>query len=345
MFEAIVMLCAGLAGAPPCRAALVPGYEAASLAGCEAALEAHPAAGAECRTAGEALAVTEVAPGVFVHRGAVAEPDGENRGDTANLGFVIGAAAVAVIDSGSAAWMGEALWRAIRARSDLPVTHLVLTHVHPDHVLGASVFAGAEIVAHAGLPQALARRQETYLQRFEALIGSEGFLGTEVPGIDLEVAERARLDLGGRVLDLRAWPQAHSGTDLTVLDRATGTLFAGDLVVAEHIPPLDGSLRGWQRVLGELEQIPATRVVPGHGGPVSGGSVSGGAVLDWPEGAAPVRRYLGVLAREAAAAVAAGERLSEAVTHIAARERAQWQLFDVFNARNATVAFTELEWE
>ena len=335
MFEAIVMLCAGLAGEPPCSAALLPGFEAADRAGCVAALEARPVAGAACRPAGAALAVTEVAPGVFVHRGAVAEPDAANRGDTANLGFVIGTRAVAVIDSGSAAWMGEALWRAIRARSDLPVAYVVLTHVHPDHVLGASVFAGAEVLSHAGLPQALARRQETYLQRFEALIGAEAFLGTGVPRVDREVPERALLDLGGRELELRAWPQAHSGTDLTVLDTATGTLFAGDLVVDGHIPPLDGSLRGWQRVLGELAQLKAARVVPGHGGPV----------LDWPRGAAPVRRYLDVLARDAAAAVAAGERLSEAVTHIAGEERDRWQLFDAFNARNATVAFTELEWE
>ncbi|MCT4373657.1 quinoprotein relay system zinc metallohydrolase 2, partial [Yangia mangrovi] len=298
-------------------------------------LEARPVAGAACRPSGEALAVTEVAPGVFVHRGAVAEPDGANRGDTANIGFVIGTRAVAVIDSGSAAWMGEALWRSIRARSALPVAYVVLTHVHPDHLLGASVFEGAEIVAHAGLPQALARRQETYLQKFESLIGAEAFLGTRVPRVDQEVTERATLDLGGRVLDLRAWPQAHSGTDLTVLDRATGTLFAGDLVVDGHIPPLDGSLRGWQRALGELVQVPATRVVPGHGGPV----------LHWPDAAAPVRRYLEVLARDAAAAVSAGERLSEAVTHIAAEERDRWQLFDAFNARNSTVAFTELEWE
>ncbi|WP_353476480.1 quinoprotein relay system zinc metallohydrolase 2 (plasmid) [Salipiger sp. H15] len=334
MFEAVVMLCAGLAG-PDCRAALVPGYEAETRAECVAALAARPVAGASCGAAGEALEMTEVAPGVFVHRGAVAEPDAQNRGDVANLGFVIGETAVAVIDSGSAAWIGEALWRAIRARTDLPVAYLVLTHVHPDHVLGARVFAGAETVAHAGLQNALAERQQTYLDRFAELIGAPAFLGTELPEVEREVADRAELDLGGRVLELRAWPLAHSGTDLTVLDVETGTLFAGDLVTDGHLPPLDGSLRGWQRVLGDLTAIAARRVVPGHGGPV----------LDWPGGAAPVERYLGVLARDTAAAVASGARLAEAVPHIAEEEAGRWQLFELFNPRNATVAFTELEWE
>lgn len=335
MFEAVVMLCAGLGGEPPCRAVLVPGYEARSQASCEARLAAAPVTGAECRKAGAPLEVFEVAPGVFVHRGDVALPDATNRGDTANLGFVIGETSVAVIDSGSAAWIGEALWRAIRLRTDLPVRYVVLTHVHPDHLLGTRVFSGAEIVGHAALPLALAARQQTYLQRFEALIGAETFLGTALPGQMREVEDRTELDLGGRVLELRAWPQAHSGTDLTVLDRTTGTLFAGDLLFDRHVPTLDGSLRGWQRVLGEMSGVKARRVVPGHGGPV----------LAWPEGAAPVLRYLDVLARDAAAAVAAGERLSQAVMHVAGEEATQWELFEAYNPRNATVAFTELEWE
>ena len=50
----------------------------------------------------------------------------------------------------------------------------------------------------------------------------------------------------------RAWPTAHSDSDLTVLDEQTGTLFAGDLVFLPHVPVLDGSLRGWLNVIDEL---------------------------------------------------------------------------------------------
>ncbi|MCA0963996.1 quinoprotein relay system zinc metallohydrolase 2 [Salipiger bermudensis] len=334
MFEAVVMICAALAG-EPCRAALVPGSEAETLAGCEAALEARPVEGAACRAAGGALAVEEVAPGVFAHVGRIEEPDAENGGDVSNLGFVIGEASVAVIDSGGAAWIGEALWRAIRAETALPVRHVILTHVHPDHVFGASVFAGAEVVGHAGLARALAERQDNYLESYAREIGLPLFLGTRAPEVTRAVEGGTLIDLGGRVLELRAWETAHSSTDLTVLDRATGTLFAGDLVFDRHVPALDGSLRGWQAVLTEMQALEVAQLVPGHGGPV----------LDWPEGSAPVLDYLDTLAADARAAIDAGTRLGEAVQQIGTGEVGEWALFEAYNARNATVAYTELEWE
>jgi len=328
MFEAIVTICLGAV----CRDALLPGHEAATRAACEAS-----ASGAVCRPAGAALPVTEVAPGIHVHVGAVAEPDRENGGDVANLGFVIGETSVAVIDGGTTARIGEGLWRAIRARTDLPVSHVVVTHMHPDHVFGASVMAdaGAEVVGHARLARALSDRQSNYLQSLERLVGAEALAGTTAPMIDVSVDGTLEIDLGGRALQVQAWPPAHTVTDVTVLDGATRTLFAGDLVFDGHVPALDGSLTGWLSVLSQLRQKEFARVVPGHGA----------ASLPWPEGSDAVFRYLEVLARDTRAAISAGERLGDAVEHVAESERDSWALFDAHNARNATVAFTELEWE
>ncbi|MEO0386913.1 MAG: MBL fold metallo-hydrolase, partial [Pseudomonadota bacterium] len=175
MFEAVIAICAGLAG-EICRDQLVPGYAATDRAACEALLAARPPdVAADCKPAGPVLSTEEVAPGVFVHMGAVAEPDGANLGDVANLGFVIGQDSVAVIDAGSAAWLGEALWRAIRAETAKPVSHLILTHHHPDHAFGAGLFAaaGAEIVAPQGFTRALADRQANYVESLERLIGTQ----------------------------------------------------------------------------------------------------------------------------------------------------------------------------
>jgi glyoxylase-like metal-dependent hydrolase (beta-lactamase superfamily II) len=119
-----------------------------------------------------------------------------------------------------------------------------------------------------------------------------------------------------------------------VFDEKSKTLFAGDLVFLTHTPVLDGSIRGWLRVLGELAALPARRVVPGHG-PVS----------EWPAALADERRYLETLVGDIRGSVARGEKISAAAGKAAASERPRWELFDDFNARNATAAFSEIEWE
>lgn len=285
----------------------------------------------------EPLAVTEIAEGVWVHAGAQALPSLANGADWANAGFVVGDEAVAVIDAGGARGVGERLLAAVRARTDLPVRWLILTHMHPDHVLGASVFAeaGARIVGHGSLGPALAARAEAYADGLERQAGPAVAIGSRVVLPGEAVPERREIDLGGRVLVLEAHPTAHTDNDLTVLDVRTGTWFVGDLVFAGQVPVVDGSALGWIAVLDRLAARPATRIVPGHG-PVS---------LAWPEGAAATRGYLNALVAQAREAVEAGESLGEAARHLGSDLGGGWELFEAFNARNATAVYREVEWE
>ena len=299
---------------------------------CRAA-EAGPTPGAPAQP----FTVTEIAPGVFAHKGAVATAGPDNAGDIANIGFVIGDDAVAVIDAGGSRRIGARLLAAIRARTDKPVDWLILTHMHPDHVLGASVFAdaGATVVGHAKLERALTARADTYVDNNRRLIGEAAWTGTEVVLPDEGVADRREIDLGGRVLELEAWPTAHTDNDLTVRDRQTGTWFVGDLVFQEHLPTIDGSILGWIEVLEEMKAREAARAVPGHG-PVS---------IPWPGGAEPVSAYLLDLASQVRTAIGRGETMGEAMDHVGAEMAGDWQLFDEHHKRNVSAAFKELEWE
>jgi quinoprotein relay system zinc metallohydrolase 2 len=296
------------------------------------ALLAHAAAGAP-------LEVTEVAQGVFVHRGADEDFTPANAGGIANLAFVVGGASVAVVDTGGSLAEGEALLAAIRARTDLPVSHVVNTHVHPDHLLGNAAFrdAGAAVVVgHAKLPARLAEAGPYYLANMRRLLGPS-FAGTELvpPTLLVDGGGGRTIDLGGRRLTLRAWPTAHTDTDLSVVDVATGTLFAGDLVFLERIPVVDGSLLGWIAAMDELARLPAARVVPGHGPPSA----------PWPEAMTPQRVYLEHL-RDAVRAELKGNRtLEQAVAEVTLPPGQSWRLAEANHARNVTASFTELEWE
>jgi quinoprotein relay system zinc metallohydrolase 2 len=282
------------------------------------------------------LTVIQVAPGVYVHQGPYEDFTPANAGGIANLAFIVGARSVAVIDGGGSLRQGRALLAAIRAQTDLPVSHVVVTHVHPDHAFGSGAFlgAGAEIVGHVRLGRRLAENGPYYLANLRRLIDA-ALDGTEVVPPNRAVETTATIDLGGRMLELRAWPVAHTDTDLTVLDAATGTLFAGDLLFMERIPVVDGSLLGWLRAMDELARLPARRVVPGHGPPSA----------PWPAAAGPQRAYLEYLRDALRAELRRNRTLEQAVDEVPPPPGSAWLLADGNHARNVTAGFTELEWE
>jgi quinoprotein relay system zinc metallohydrolase 2 len=286
----------------------------------------------------EPLAVTEIAPGVFVHQGRYEIFTPSNEGDTSNSAFIIGRDAVAVIDTGGSPRVGARLLEAIRARTKLPIKYVINTHMHPDHVFGNVAFEAEHpvFVGHYKLPRALAARADRYLAINKELLGEKAFKGTRIIPPTMLVKDKHELDLGGRTLQLEAQKTAHTDNDLTIFDKQTGTLFLGDILFSKHIPALDGSIRGWLALLDQLKsRTDVARVVPGHGPPS----------MPWPQALEPERRYLAKVADDVRALIKEGRTLSEATKVAGMSEKDAWLLFKEYHARNVSAAFAELEWE
>ena len=324
---------------------------AATLAmGCAVLVLGMPCVSAHAAEPG--LPVEVLAPGVFLVPGHQAVWGPAFHGQVANTGFVVGSRCVAVIDSGGSATHGRALLAAVRERSALPVCFVINTHPHPDHVMGNLAFAdanaalpGAEppvVVGHQRLRAALAARAPFYLNAMKRDVDADDqTLNVTLPTLAVAVAELTELDLGERTLELRAWPTAHTDSDLTVLDRASGTLWLGDLLFAGHLPVLDGNLTGWLQVLQRLQlansREPAQRLVPGHG-PVLAAE---------PAAFESTERYLLQLRTDVNAALDQGLSLSQTVAKLGSPPEsalAGWLLVDAFHRRNITAAYAELEW-
>lgn len=187
-----------------------------------------------------------------------------NGGNIVNTAFIVTAEGVLVIDSGPSKRYGEAMRQAIAGVTDKPLYKVLLTHHHPDHVLGNQAFAGVPIAALAGTRELLSRQGSAMAENMYRLVG-DWMRGTEVVLPD-ETVEPGVQDIGGHRLRLLAL-SGHTGADLAILDESTGVLFAGDLVFYQRAltTPNSPGLEIWQADLETLQKLPWRLIVPGHG--------------------------------------------------------------------------------
>lgn len=174
---------------------------------------------------------------------AIAEPE------SVNIGLVVGTTGALVIDTGSSPEQGRAIREAAQAvAGEVPLTHVVVTHAHYDHLFGLAAFEGLESIGHRNLPASLGG-------------------GRVTPSRTIGLA--AAIDLGDCHAEVIHFGRGHTDHDVTVVIAARGVVFFGDLLESSA-PPSAGSdswPAEWPKTLdGTLGALQRGFIaVPGHG--------------------------------------------------------------------------------
>ena len=294
------------------------------------------AACAQAETKLNTFNLESVGDGIYVHHGEHLDIDTGYQGDICNMSFVVGSKGVAVIDTGGSLKVGNELRDAIKKITPLPILYVINTHVHPDHIFGNAAFIQdkPQFVGHAKLPYAMQLRQEAYDKLNAKYLGADA-AGSVIVKPTLLAKAPLTLDLGDRSLTVTPYANAHTNTDVSIIDSKTQTLFTGDLLFIDRTPVVEGDIKGLISTIDTLKTYDVKQVVPGHGK----------VTKDWKTALNNEQRYLNVLLTDIRATIAKGQSMESAMANAAASEKGNWLLFDIANRRNVNTIFPALEWE
>jgi glyoxylase-like metal-dependent hydrolase (beta-lactamase superfamily II) len=194
------------------------------------------------------------------------------------VGLVHGRGGAMLIDTGTTLTEAWAIARDVQEMIGRQVSHIVLTHNHFDHILGASAFDGAEIYCAPEVATTMAERTDHL--RADALR-----YGADAAEVDRAIAAlrvpehqvtSAVVDLGERVVSISHAGRGHTDHDLIAV--VTGSdrrvVFCGDLVEESGDPSVDADSdpAAWPATLERVLEAGGDDAVfvPGHGAVVDG---------------------------------------------------------------------------
>jgi glyoxylase-like metal-dependent hydrolase (beta-lactamase superfamily II) len=227
------------------------------------------ATGLQAQPSARKVVPQQVSASAWFAQGEAALGSAANRNFISNAGFVVTPVGVVVIDALGSPQLARELLDAIAQITPQPVTHVIVTHYHADHVYGLQEFRrrGARIVAHKGALEYL--NSETARTRLEVSrreLAPWVDASTELVQADEWLEGPRELVVGGIRLLVQPVGPAHTPEDLVVFLASERVLFAGDMVFRGRVPFVgQADSRRWIGALETLLAMDPKVVVPGHG--------------------------------------------------------------------------------
>jgi len=209
------------------------------------------------------LAARALAPGVWVVEGANADFTPANGCNIINTGFIATGSGVLVINTGPSRRYGEQLRALIAKTTNEPVVQVIHLNLHPDYFLGNQAFADVPRLATDPTRAGMAREAKAYEDNLYRLCG-DWMRGTEAV-LPTGTVALGPLHIGTRDMELREY-RGHTDSDLVLVDKTSGVVFAGGLVFAQRIPTTPHAQVGpWLQSLRAFAALPVKTLVPSHG--------------------------------------------------------------------------------
>ena len=186
--------------------------------------------------------------------------------DFSDLAFITTSGGVVAIDAGTTQDRVKAALGALDPPADGAISHLILTHAHWDHIGGAGALAGpgTRVIAQAGFPAGLDRRQGDR-PRFRYFTGAAGSVPPAVVP-DRLISQPTPLTVGDTELVLYPTPGGETPDALMVHLPASGVLFTGDVLMPYLGQPFadEGSPEGFLAALAFIGSLRPRLLIHGH---------------------------------------------------------------------------------
>lgn len=215
-------------------------------------------------------APTKISEHVYAWIGPYGGPSAENKGYRMNMAFVVGADAVAVLDTGFYPEMADDMVNHIRNVTDKPIKFVINSNSQADRFFGNQVFKqlGARIMAHPKEIQRMEANTSNYMQFIESSMKFKD-ASVKAPLLpDLPVDKNTQLSLGGGVnLNIEFYKAAHTPSPLIVHIPGDNVVYAGDILYSGRLLAIapGGNIRQWMETFDYLKKFKGATFIPGHG--------------------------------------------------------------------------------
>lgn len=187
-----------------------------------------------------------------------------------NTGVIVGDDGCMVIDAQATPIMATDVIARVKAVTDKPIKYVLLSHYHAVRVLGASAFAGAQIIASEDTRKLIVERGEqdkaSEIARFPRLFRNAETIPPGLTWPTLTFEGEMSLWLGKLEVKLRQIGRGHTKGDTIAWLEKEKVCFSGDLVEYQSTAYAgDCYFRQWPATLDRLAELKPEKLVPGRG--------------------------------------------------------------------------------